>query len=222
MSKPDLAIFDLDNTILNGDSDYSMINYLVDINLLDEADKLKNDEFIQDYQEGSLDFNEYTHFALKPYLGMTQDEINEIILPFVKTIIEPMINIFALKLIHDHHDNGHTILLASATNELIVKPIAERLGINHVIGTKVEFKNNQCSGEFIPPSALGSGKLKLVKAWMKAHKFDDFSGVTFYSDSINDLPLLEAVEFPKAVNPDIKLEAIFNDRGWEVIYLPRI
>ena len=222
MSKPDLVIFDLDNTILNGDSDYSMINYLVDINLLDEADKLKNDEFIQDYQDGSLDFNEYTHFALKPYLGMTQDEINEIILPFVKTIIEPMINIFALKLIHDHHDNGHTILLASATNELIVKPIAQRLGINHVIGTKVEFKNNQCSGEFIPPSALGSGKLKLVKAWMKAHQFDDFSGVTFYSDSINDLPLLEAVEFPKVVNPDIKLEAIFNDRGWEVIYLPRI
>ena len=222
MSKPDLAIFDLDNTILNGDSDYSMINYLVDINLLDEAAKLKNDEFIQDYQEGRLDFNEYTNFALKPYLGMTQDEINEIILPFVKTIIEPMINIFALKLIHDHHDNDHTILLASATNELIVKPIAQRLGINHVIGTKVKFKNNQCSGEFIPPSALGSGKLKLVKAWMKAHKFDDFSGVTFYSDSINDLPLLKAVEFPKAVNPDIKLETIFNDRGWEVIYLPRI
>ena len=222
MSKPDLVIFDLDNTILNGDSDYSMINYLVDINLLDEAAKLKNDEFIQDYQEGRLDFNEYTNFALKPYLGMTQDEINKIILPFVKTIIEPMINIFALKLIHDHHDNGHTILLASATNELIVKPIAQRLGINHVIGTKVKFKNNQCSGEFIPPSALGSGKLKLVKAWMKAHKFDDFSGVTFYSDSINDLPLLKAVEFPKAVNPDIKLETIFNDRGWEVIYLPRI
>ena len=69
---------------------------------------------------------------------------------------------------------------------------------------------------------MGSGKLKLVKAWMKAHQFDDFYGVTFYSDSINDLPLLEAVEFPKAVNPDIKLEAIFNDRGWEVIYLPRI
>ena len=132
MSKPDLVIFDLDNTILNGDSDYSMINYLVDINLLDEAAKLKNDEFIQDYQDGSLDFNEYTHFALKPYLGMTQDEINEIILPFVKRIIEPMINVFALKLIHDHRDKGHTILLASATNELIVKPIAQRLDINHV------------------------------------------------------------------------------------------
>jgi HAD superfamily hydrolase (TIGR01490 family) len=222
MSKPDLAIFDLDNTILNGDSDYSMINYLVDINLLDEAAKLKNDEFIKDYQQGQLDFNQYTNFALKPYVGKSQDEINKIISPFVEIIIEPMINTFALKLIHDHHDKGHTILLASATNELIVKPIAKRLDINHVIGTKVEFKNNQCSGEFIPPSALGAGKLKLVEAWMKVHQYDNFSGVTFYSDSINDLPLMEVVEFPKAVNPDIKLEAISNERGWEVIYLPII
>ena len=222
MSKPDLAIFDLDNTILNGDSDYSMINYLVDINLLDEAAKLQNDEFIQDYQQGQLDFDKYTHFALKPYIGMTQDEIDEIILPFVETIIEPMINIFALKLIHDHHEKGHVILLASATNELIVKPIAQRLNIHNVICTKVEFINNQCSGEFIPPSALSTGKLKLVESWMKAHRYNNFSRVTFYSDSINDLPLLEAVEFPKPVNPDLKLEAISNEKGWDVIYLPRI
>ena len=222
MSKPDLAIFDLDNTILNGDSDYSMINYLADINLLDEVDKLKNDEFMQDYQKGQLDFNQYTNFALKPYVGMTHDEINEIILPFVERIIEPMINIFALKLIHDHHDKGHTILLASATNELIVRPIAHRLNIKNVIGTKVEFINNKCSGEFIPPSALGEGKLKLVETWMKDHEYNHFSGVTFYSDSINDLPLMEAVEFPKALNPDIKLETISNERGWEVIYLPII
>ena len=222
MGNPDLAIFDLDNTILNGDSDYSMINYLVDIKLLDKAAKLKNDEFIKDYQQGQLDFNQYTNFALKPYIGKTQDEINEIILPFVERIIEPMINVFALKLIHDHHDKGHTILLASATNELIVKPIAQRLDINNVIGTKVKFENEKCSGEFIPPSALGAGKLKLVESWMQANQYDSFSGVTFYSDSINDLPLMEAVEFPKAVNPDIKLESIANKRGWEVIYLPLI
>jgi HAD superfamily hydrolase (TIGR01490 family) len=222
MSKPDLAIFDLDNTILNGDSDYSMINYLVDISLLDKTAKLKNDEFIKDYQQGQLDFNQYTNFALKPYIGKTQDEINEIILPFVERIIEPMINVFALKLIHDHHDKGHTVLLASATNELIVKPIAQRLNINNVIGTKVKFENEKCSGEFIPPSALGAGKLKLVESWMQANQYDSFSGVTFYSDSINDLPLMEAVEFPKAVNPDIKLESISHKRGWEVIHLPLI
>jgi HAD superfamily hydrolase (TIGR01490 family) len=222
MSKPDLAIFDLDNTILNGDSDYSMINYLVDISLLDKAAKLKNDEFIKDYQQGQLDFNQYTNFALKPYIGKTQDEINEIILPFVERIIEPMINVFALKLIHDHHDKGHTILLASATNELIVRPIAQRLDINNVIGTMVKFENEKCSGEFIPPSAIGVGKLKLVESWMQANQYDSFSGVTFYSDSINDLPLMEAVEFPKAVNPDIKLESISHKRGWEVIHLPLI
>ena len=217
MSKPELAIFDLDNTILNGDSDYSMINYLVDINLLDEAAKLQNDEFIQDYQQGQLDFDKYTDFALKPYIGMTQDEIDEIILPFVETIIEPMINIFALKLIHDHHEKGHAILLASATNELIVKPIAQRLNIHNVIGTKVEFINNQCSGEFIPPSALSTGKLKLVESWMKAHQYNNFSRVTFYSDSINDLPMLESCGIPIVVNPDDNLKKIALDRSYKIL-----
>ena len=222
MSKPDLAIFDLDNTILNGDSDYSMINYLIDINLLDKEAKLKNDSFILDYQNGKLDFNEYTNFALKPYTGMTQKEINNVILPFVEKIIEPMINIFALKLLHEHYEKGHKILLASATNELIVKPIAKRLEIKNVIATKVEFADNKCTGKFTPPSALGTGKLKLVESWIKDNKYKTFKGATFYSDSINDLPLMEAVEFPKAVNPDAKLEKISIERGWPVIKLPII
>ena len=222
MSSTGLAIFDLDNTILNGDSDYSMINYLVDTNILNKEAKHVNDAFIRDYQQGQLDFNKYTKFALSSFAGKSQDEINKIILPFVNKVIEPMINIFALKLIHDHHGKGDKILLASATNELIVKPIAERLEIKNVIATNVEFKNNVCTGEFIPPSALGEGKLELVNRWMRKNQFDTFSGVTFYSDSINDLPLMEAVEFPKAVNPDTKLEHISQARGWEIIHLPLI
>jgi len=220
MSKPALVIFDLDNTILNGDSDYAMINYLVHTQALDERAGKQNQIFIEDYQRGELDFDAYTTFALSAYVGMTRSEINEYMLPFVSKVIEPMINTLALKIIHDHGDRGDTILLASATNELIVQPIAKRLDIQNVIGTQVKFINDKCTGEYIPPSALGEGKLKLVQQWMQRNNFDDFSGVTFYSDSINDLPLLEAVDFPKAVNPDAMLEKISLERGWEIIDLP--
>jgi len=220
MSKPALVIFDLDNTILNGDSDYAMINYLVHTQALDERAGKQNQIFIEDYQRRELDFDAYTTFALSAYVGMTRSEINEYMLPFVAKVIEPMINTLALKIIHDHGDRGDTILLASATNELIVQPIATRLDIQNVIGTQVKFINDKCTGEYIPPSALGEGKLKLVQQWMQRNNFDDFSGVTFYSDSINDLPLLEAVDFPKAVNPDAMLEKISLERGWEIIDLP--
>jgi len=220
MSKPALVIFDLDNTILNGDSDYAMINYLVHTQALDESAGKQNQLFIEDYQRGELDFDAYTTFALSAYIGMTRSEINEFMLPFVAKVIEPMINTLALKIIHDHGDSGDTILLASATNELIVQPIAQRLDIHNVIGTQVKFINGKCTGEYIPPSALGAGKKLLVQQWMQKNNFDDFSGVTFYSDSINDLPLLEAVDFPKAVNPDAMLEKISLERGWEIIDLP--
>ena len=220
MSKPALVIFDLDNTILNGDSDYAMINYLVHTQALDERAGKQNQIFIEDYQRGELDFDAYTTFALSAYIGMTRSEINEYMLPFVAKVIEPMINTLALKIIHDHGDSGDTILLASATNELIVQPIAKRLDIQNVIGTQVKFINDKCTGEYIPPSALGAGKKLLVQQWMQKNNFDDFSGVTFYSDSINDLPLLEAVDFPKAVNPDAMLEKISLERGWEIIDLP--
>jgi HAD superfamily hydrolase (TIGR01490 family) len=220
MSKPALVIFDLDNTILNGDSDYAMINYLVHTQALDESAEKQNQIFIEDYQRGELDFDAYTTFALSAYIGMTRTEINEYMRPFVTKVIEPMINTLALKIIHDHGDSGDTILLASATNELIVQPIAKRLDIQNVIGTQVKFINDKCTGEYIPPSALGEGKLQLVQQWMQKNNFDDFSGVTFYSDSINDLPLLEAVDFPKAVNPDAMLEKISLERGWEIIDLP--
>ncbi|MDB9783385.1 HAD-IB family hydrolase [Gammaproteobacteria bacterium] len=220
MSKPALVIFDLDNTILNGDSDYAMINYLVHTQALDESAGKQNQIFIEDYQRGELDFDAYTTFALSAYIGMTRSEINEYMLRFVAKVIEPMINTLALKIIHDHGDRGDTILLASATNELIVQPIAKRLDIQNVIGTQVKFINDKCTGEYISPSALGEGKLQLVQQWMQKNNFDDFSGVTFYSDSINDLPLLEAVDFPKAVNPDAMLEKISLERGWEIIDLP--
>ena len=176
---PALVIFDLDNTILNGDSDYAMINYLVHTQVLDEGAGKQNQIFIEDYQRGELDFDAYTTFALSAYIGMTRSEINEYMLPFVAKVIEPMINTLALKIIHDHDDRGDVILLASATNELIVRPIAERLDIQNVIGTQVKFIDGKCTGEYIPPSALGAGKLKLVDQWMHDNGYEDIQRRNF-------------------------------------------
>ena len=221
MSEEKLVIFDLDNTILNGDSDYSMINFLVAKSILDNSALDVNQSFMDDYKKGKLDFDEYTKFALKSFIGMSHIEISELTIEFVKEVIEPMINIYALKIIHDHQDDGCKILIASATNELIVKPIAKRLEVADYLGTKVEFIDNKCTGKYLLPSALGEGKLKLVTEWAKIKGFN-LELATFYSDSINDLPLLEKVNNPIAVNPDPKLEKISITRGWKILDLPRI
>jgi len=177
---------------------------------------------MDEYINGKLDMSEYAKFTLSAYVGKTQQEIDEIIRPFIKTVVESMINVFALKLIHDHKDKGDELLLASATNELIVNPIARRLDFKSAISTKVEFINGKCTGFFLHPLTIGSGKFHAVKSWMEEHKYSNFLGTIFYSDSINDLPLLESVEMPKVVNPDIRLEKIANKRGWEIINLPKI
>jgi len=199
-----------------------MINYLIDQGVLGAEAAKQNQKFIEDYNQGNLNFEDFCAFALAPYIGMDQASIDELIEPFLKDVINPLINVFALKLIHDHKDKNDVLLLASATNELIVRPIARRLEIENVIGTRVEFKYGKCTGRFIPPAALGEGKLILVQEWMQEHQWNDFSNTTFYSDSINDLPLLKAVANPKPTNPDEKLERIAQAQEWAIINLPKI
>ena len=216
-----LTIFDLDNTILNGDSDYSWIEFLIKNNYVDaKSYEEKNKYFFDQYHQGTLDIAEYAGFSIGSFIEIGKERLPEILDKFLLTVIEPMINIYALRLIHKHYENDDQLLLASATNKVLVDLIAKRLEFPNVIATIPEQINGMFTGKILEPSALGEGKLLRVKEWMDKNGYKDFSGTTFYSDSINDLPLLESVEKPIAVNPDEKLREISINNSWEIVDLP--
>ena len=216
-----LTIFDLDNTILNGDSDYSWIEFLIKNNYVDaKSYEEKNKYFFDQYHQGTLDIAEYAGFSIGSFIEIGKERLPEILDKFLLTVIEPMINIYALRLIHKHYENDDQLLLASATNKVLVDLIAKRLEFPNVIATIPEQVNGMFTGKILEPSALGEGKLSRVKERMVKHGYKDFSGTTFYSDSINDLPLLESVEKPIAVNPDEKLREISINNSWEIVDLP--
>ena len=219
--KRNLAIFDLDNTILNGDSDYSWINFLIEKRLVDKDEyERKNKYFYDQYYQGKLNYDEWAEFALTTIKGKKPEEIEDILSKFLSEIIEPMINIYALKLLHDHTHNNDIMLLASATNSVIVEPIAKRLGFKNIVSTEVEIIDEIYTGKVLGIPALSEGKLIKVKEWMLQNSIESFDNTSFYSDSINDLPLLVAVSKPVAVNPDDMLREECRKRSWEIIDLP--
>lgn len=216
-----LIIFDLDNTILNGDSDYSWIKFMIDSGQVDHDEYTKRNEyFYEQYYQGSLDYDAWAEFALSTFKDKTPEQLKGLLKEFLNSIIEPMINIYALRLLHEHSHDNDFMLLASATNSIIVKPIAERLGFKHIIATDVEIIAGKYTGKMKGESALGKGKLNKVKEWMSRNGFNNFENTTFYSDSINDLPLLLEVSNPIAVNPDEQLRATCWEANWEIIELP--
>ena len=219
--KRNLAIFDLDNTILNGDSDYSWINFLIEKRLVDKDEyERKNKYFYDQYYQGKLNYDEWAEFALTTIKGKKPEDIEDILSKFLSEIIEPMINIYALKLLHDHTHNNDIMLLASATNSVIVEPIAKRLGFKNIVSTEVEIIDEIYTGKVLGIPALSEGKLIKVKEWMLQNSIESFDNTSFYSDSINDLPLLAAVSKPVAVNPDDMLREECRKRSWEIIDLP--
>ena len=219
--KRNLAIFDLDNTILNGDSDYSWINFLIEKELVDKDEyERKNKYFYNQYYQGKLNYDEWAEFALTTIKGKKPEEIEDILSKFLNEIIEPMINIYALKLLHDHTHNNDIMLLASATNSVIVEPIAKRLGFKNIVSTQVEIIDEIYTGKVLGIPALSEGKLIKVKEWMLQNSIESFDNTSFYSDSINDLPLLAVVSKPVAVNPDDMLREECRKRSWEIIDLP--
>ena len=191
---------------------------------LDAVDKeeyeKKNKYFYDQYYEGKLDYDEWAEFALTSIKGKQPEEITDLLANFLSSVIEPMINIYALRLLHEHNHNNDIMLLASATNSVIVKPIAKRLGFKNIVSTEVEIIDGFYTGKVLGIPALGEGKLVKVKEWMSKNNINSFNDTTFYSDSINDLPLMAEVNKAVAVNPDDLLREECDSRSWEIIDLP--
>lgn len=209
-----LALFDLDNTLIAGDSDYAWGQFLVQERRVDpEYYGHMNERFFRDYQKGVLDIMEYLRFALAPLAAIDPLELLGLRQRFVDEVIAPMWLPEAEDLIRRHREAGDRLLIVTATNRFIVEPICHRFGIADIIATEPEQLDGRYTGEVVGVPSYRAGKVQRLRQWL-ARVGETLNDSCFYSDSISDLPLLELVDKPAAVNPDAELEAIALERGW--------
>ena len=217
-----LAIFDLDNTLLNGDSDYNWSLFLIKKGILDQSIyEQQNEEFFKDYQTGSLDIDAYAEFQFKPLRENERLFLNDLRDEYVATVIRPMITKKAKDLVNEHRSQGDQLLIITATNSFITKPIAALFGIEELIGTDLEEINNQFTGKIKGVASFQEGKVTRLNEWLdeKHLTLAQFDKTFFYSDSKNDLPLLKIVSHPVAVNPDVTLNAEAKKNNWPIMSL---
>lgn len=214
-----LAIFDLDNTLIGGDSDYLWGEFLIANNYIDvDQFKEQNDQFYADYNAGCLDIIAYQRFALKPLSEQSMETLETWHAQFMQTFIEPIFLPKAQALVNEHKAKGDRVMIITATNTFITKPIGLRYGITELLGTNGEIKNGRYTGEIEGEPTFQAGKVSRLNAWL-AEQNESLEGSFFYSDSHNDLPLLEKVTHPVVVDGDEKLLEIANKRGWQSISL---
>ncbi len=214
-----LAIFDLDNTLISDDSDHRWGEFLCERGIVDaEWFGRENDRFYDDYQRGELDIEAYVRFALAPVAGRSFEEIAELRADFMATCIEPLMLPAAERLLQSHRDDGHRLLIITATNELVTRPIAQRLGVPDLLGCAVEVVDGRITGEPTGTLTYKEGKVARLQEWM-SEEGESLEGSWFYSDSHNDLPLLEAVDHAVAVDPDPILKETASQRRWPIISL---
>jgi len=214
-----LAIFDLDNTLLGGDSDHAWGEFVCEQGLVDAAVfGEKNDLFYRDYQQGSLNIETYLRFVLSVLAGRTEEEVGELHRQFMAQKIEPMMLPKALALLDKHRRQGDRLLIITATSAFVTRPIAERLGVSEILACEAEIKGGRFSGAPSGIPTYREGKVKRLQEWL-LEQDESLQGACFYSDSHNDLPLLELVDKPVAVDPDPVLAETARDRGWPVISL---
>ena len=214
-----LAIFDLDNTLIAGDSDYLWGQYLVDQGIVNRDEyEAANARFYEDYKQGQLDIREFLNFALQPLAQHDPDQLYAWRADFVREKIEPILLPAARRLIEEHRSIGDTLMIITATNRFVTEPIARLYGIKHLIATTPEFKEGRYTGHYKGTPCFQEGKVTRLDEWLNQHE-RSLEGSWFYSDSHNDLPLLGRVRHPVAVDPDDILRQHATQEGWPVLNL---
>ncbi|MFL6700368.1 MAG: HAD family hydrolase [Vitreoscilla sp.] len=223
MTARNLTLFDLDGTLIAGDSDHSFGEFMVDIGWADgQAWRRRNDEFYATYVAGALDVHAYVDFATSVWRGRTPQEQADVHARFMREIIAPMLTPQALALVRRHQDEGDLVAIVTATNEFVTRPIAQAFGVPELLAIELERDaGGAVTGAIKGVPTYQHGKVTRVEQWLAARQagWDDFDRITVYSDSINDLPLLERATDPIATNPSAALEAVANERGWAILRL---
>lgn len=209
-----LAIFDLDNTLLSGDSDYLWGRYLVHRGIVDgERYERENRRFLEAYEAGELDIDEFLAFALRPLAENAPEDLEAWRRQFVEAHIRPIVLPAAQALVDEHRRRGDVPLIITATNRFVTEPIAELFGIGELLATEPEREAGRFTGRHRGVPTFREGKIHALEHWLAAQPRRP-EATTFYSDSRNDLPLLERVDRPVAVDPDPVLDATARERGW--------
>ena len=217
-----LALFDLDNTLLACDSDYEWGQFLVDRGVLNRHTyETQNAVFYEQYKAGKLDIHEFLGFALRPLAEHTPEDLDRWHAEFMAARIRPAMGAPARALVQRHLGAGDLCAVVTATNSFVTAPIAREFGVPHLLATEPERSAGRFTGRVAGIPCFREGKIARVEAWLagQGRRLADFPQSTFYSDSHNDLPLLELVTHPAAVDPDEKLAAEARRRGWPVISL---
>ena len=217
-----LTLFDLDNTLLSGDSDYGWGQFAIRHRLVDAATyEVKNAGFYAAYQQGNLDQMAYLEFCLEPLTHRSRDELDDWHRRFMTETIEPMMSAAGKSLVRQRLDAGDVVAVVTSTNSFITGPIARAYSIPSLIATEAELDGDRYTGRIVGVPAFRGGKVERVHGWLAARgeQLADYAEIWFYSDSTNDLPLLEAVTHPVVVDPDDGLRAIALSRGWPLVSL---
>lgn len=213
-----LAIFDLDNTLIAGDSDYLWGEFMAANGLVNEQKyRESNDYFYQQYEQGTLDIHEYLNFCLEPLTRYSLEELKEWHDRFMSESIRPIMLKKAHERIARHRQKGDLIMIITATSRFVTEPIARELQVDTLLAIEPEIRDSRYTGAIVGTPTYQEGKVIRLQQWLEENPAHSLKGSHFYSDSQNDLPLLQQVDHPVAVDPDPELEKAALNKGWPVI-----